>query len=97
MEGALSNGRCWLHLVQKVFGKCEETVNCCKPQQVGTKGCGKMLKRIQLFEDGRVPAKEAKTGRLKEKRGQLPGRNIEECEISLRWRIHGPKRMMESR
>ena len=34
-------------------------MNCCKPQQVGTKEHGKMLKRIQILEDGRVPAKEA--------------------------------------
>ena len=30
-------------------------MNCCK-----TKEHGKMLKRIQILEDGRVPAKEAK-------------------------------------
>ena len=35
-------------------------VNCCKPKQVGTKEYGKMEKRIQVLEDGRVPAKEAK-------------------------------------
>ena len=35
-------------------------MNCCKPEQVGTKEHGKMLKRIQILEDGRVPAKEAK-------------------------------------
>ena len=34
-------------------------VNCCKPEQMGTKECGKMLKKIQTLEDGRVPAKEA--------------------------------------
>ena len=34
--------------------------NCCKPEQVGAKEHGKMLKRIQALEDGRVPAKEAK-------------------------------------
>ena len=28
-----------------------------KPEQVGTKENGKMLKRIQILEDGRVPAK----------------------------------------
>ena len=34
-------------------------LNCCKPEQVGTEENGKMLKRIQIVEDGRVPAKEA--------------------------------------
>ena len=35
-------------------------MSCCIPEQVGTKEHGKMLKRIQILEDGRVPAKEAK-------------------------------------
>ena len=34
-------------------------MNSCKPEQVGTKKHGKMLKRIQILEDGRVPAEEA--------------------------------------
>ena len=36
-------------------------MNCCKPKQGSTKGYGKMQKkRIQILEDGRVPAKEAR-------------------------------------
>ena len=35
-----------------------QLMNCCKPEQVGTQEHGKMLKRIQALEDGRVPAKE---------------------------------------
>ena len=27
-------------------------LNCCRPEQVGTKEHGKMLKRIQILEDG---------------------------------------------
>ena len=34
-------------------------MNCCRPERMGTKEYGKMLKRIQTLEDGRVPAKEA--------------------------------------
>ena len=34
-------------------------LNCCRLEQVGTKDCGKMLKRLRILEDGRVPAKEA--------------------------------------
>ena len=34
-------------------------MNCCKLEQVGTKEHGQMLKRIQVLEDGRIPAKEA--------------------------------------
>ena len=55
-------------------------MNCCKPVQVGTMEHGNMLKRVEILEDGRVPAKEAKNGRLKGKRGGgLPGRNTEDC------------------
>ena len=38
----------------------QKLMNCCKHLQVGTKEHGKMLKRIQILEDGRSPAKEAK-------------------------------------
>ena len=36
-------------------------VNCCKPEKVGTKEYGKMLKRIEVLEDGRVLAKETRS------------------------------------
>ena len=42
-------------------------MNCCKPEHVGTKEHGKMLKRIKVLEDGRIPAKEARN-RLKDKK-----------------------------
>ena len=32
-------------------------VNCCRPEQMGTKDFGKWMKRIQILEEGRVPAK----------------------------------------
>ena len=38
-------------------------VNCCKPEQTGTKAFSKMMKIIQILEEGRVPAKEAKNWR----------------------------------
>ena len=37
-----------------------QLMDCCKLELVGTKEHGKMLKRIQILEDGRVPATEAK-------------------------------------
>ena len=37
-----------------------KVMNCCKPEQMGTKECGKMVKRIQELEDSRAPAKEAR-------------------------------------
>ena len=39
-------------------------MNCCKPEPLGSQGYGKMLKRIQVLEDGRVPAKEAGNWRI---------------------------------
>ena len=45
-------------------------MNCCRPEQVGTKEHGKILKIIQVLEGGRVPAKEAKNGELKDKKGE---------------------------
>ena len=35
-------------------------MNCCRLEQMGTKEFGKMLKRIQTLEEGRVPGKETK-------------------------------------
>ena len=39
-------------------------MNCCKPEPMGTQAHGKMLKRIQILDDGRVPAKEARSWRI---------------------------------
>ena len=39
-------------------------MNCCKPELMGTKEYGKMLKRIQDLEDSGVPAKEARSWRI---------------------------------
>ena len=41
-----------------------ELMNCCKPEQVGTTEYGKMLKRIQVLEDGRIPAKEVRNWKI---------------------------------
>ena len=35
-------------------------MNCCVREQMGPKEFGRMMKRIQILEDGRVPAKETK-------------------------------------
>ena len=37
-----------------------QLMNCCKLVQVGTKEHGKMLKRIQVLEDGSVPCQRGK-------------------------------------
>ena len=38
---------------------------------MGTKEHGKMLKRIQILEDGRVPAKEAKDWKMEGKKRRI--------------------------
>ena len=53
-------------------------MNGCKLQQVGTKEHGKMLKRIQIFEDVRVLAKGANNSNIEEKRGELLGIGTED-------------------
>ena len=60
-------------------------INCGKPEQVGTKECGKMLKRIQVLEDAGSLARRLEIGRLKDKRKELLGRHIRDCYMSLRW------------
>ena len=39
-------------------------MDCCNSEPIGTQEYGKMLKRIQVLEDGRVPAKEARNWRI---------------------------------
>ena len=52
-------------------------LNCCRPEQVGTKEHGKTLKRIQILEDGRVPAKEAKVWKMEGRKRRITRK---ECE-----------------
>ena len=40
----------------------------CKRQQVGTKGNGKMMKRILVLEVGRIPAKDAGNWKIEEQK-----------------------------
>ena len=49
----------------------QKLLNCCRPEQVSTKEYGKMLKRIQILEDGRVPAKEAKDWKIEGKKMRI--------------------------
>ena len=39
-------------------------MNCCKPEQRSTKEFFKMMKRNQILEEVRVPAKETKNWRI---------------------------------
>ena len=40
-------------------------MNCCKPEPMGSQGYGKMLKRSEVLEDGRVLAKDARHLRIR--------------------------------
>ena len=64
--------KCWGYARQRMGPKL---MNYCMPEQVGTKECGKMLKRIQILEDGRVPAKEAKYWKIEGQKRRIT-RNI---------------------
>ena len=46
-------------------------VNCCRREQMDTKEFGKMIKRIQTLEEGRVPAKEAKNWRIEGEKNRI--------------------------
>ena len=46
-------------------------LNYCRPDQVDTKEHDKMLKRIQILEDGRVPVKETKDWNVQGKKRRI--------------------------
>ena len=62
-------------------------VNCCRPEQLGTKEFGKTMKRVQTLEEGRVPVKEAKNWRMEgEKKRITRERNTRGCYTILKWK-----------
>ena len=63
-------------MMQKVFGMCEAK-NGTKTWT--PKNFGKMMKRIQILEEGRVPAKEAKIWRIDGEKKELRERSIRGC------------------
>ena len=52
-------------------------MNCCKPEQVGTKEHSKMLKRIQVLEDGRVPAVEARSSKIEGQKRRITSKEYQ--------------------
>ena len=80
-------------------------LNCCKPEQEGTKGRDKMIKRIQILEDGRVPAKEAKDWKIEGKKRRITRKEFERLinEFELEglmaqkglWNLAREKRLQE--
>ena len=61
-------------------------VNCCGPEQMSTKEFGKMLKRIQTLEEGRVPAK--KNWRTEREKKRITRKEYKK-------RLNGAKRRLE--
>ena len=51
-------------------------MNCCKPEPMCTQGYGKMLKRIQVLQDGRVPAKEARNWRIEGQKRRISRKRV---------------------
>ena len=73
-------------------------MNCCKPEQMGTKESGNMLKRIQVLEDGRVPAKEARSWRIEGAKEKNNEKGVTEAfKQVLKGRFHDPNRIRETR
>ena len=72
-------------MVPKIFGICEaknmgpKLIICCMPEPMGTKEFGNIVKRIQILEEGRVPAKEAKYWTIDGEKKELRGRSIGGC------------------
>ena len=89
----LGAGRCSGYARQRMVPNLR---NCCKPVQVGTAEHGKMLKRIQMLEDGRVPAKAANNRRIERKKRRITWmeyrRLSNEFELEA---INGAERLVE--
>ena len=57
-------------MVRRMDRQEPKLTNCCRPEQMDTKEFDEMMKRLQILEEGRVPAKEAKNWRIEgQKRG----------------------------
>ena len=63
-------------------------VNCCKLEQMGTKEFGKMMKRLQILEEGRVPAKEAKNWRIEGEKKRTTRKGVSEAVTQFfKWKV----------
>ena len=51
--------------------------NCSRLVQMNTKEFGKQMKRIQILEEGRVPAKEAKNWRIEGEKKRIARKEFE--------------------
>ena len=72
-------------------------MNRCKPKQMDTKDCAKMLGRILTLEEGRVLVKNVRGRKIEgqKKKGHQEG--MQKASEELRWRFHGSETIMERR
>ena len=64
--------------------KCQEPMNHCRPEKIDTKEHWKMLKRILVLKEGRMPDRNARGLRVEgeKKREELPSKRLrEEFEV----------------
>ena len=69
--------------------------NCCRPEQTDTKEFGKMMKRIQILKEERVPAKEAKNWRIEGAKKNYKKGEKEAGKQFRNGRVNGAKRPVE--
>ena len=58
-------------------------MNCCKPEPMGTQGYGQMLKRLQVLEDGGIPAKEARSWRIEGQKEKNHKKRVSEASEQI--------------
>ena len=72
-------------------------MNCCKPEQVGTEEHGKLLQRIQILEDGKVPAKEAKNWKIEGQKRRTTRKEYRKLLNEFEWEGFMAQKGVESR
>ena len=80
--------KCSGHARQRMGPKL---MNCCRPEQMGTKEFGRMLKRLQTLQEGTAPAKETKNGRIDGKKKRITRREYQRLFSSLKWKVYWHK------
>ena len=58
-------------------------MNCCKPDNTGTKEYATILKRIQVLKEGIIPSKEARGKKIERQRKGLLDKRIGDCRTNL--------------
>ena len=74
-------------------------MNCCKPEPMGTQSYAKMLKRIQVLQDGDMPAKEARSWRIEGQNRRITRNEYQRLlnKIEMEGFFYGETRIVESR